>query len=181
MYDIEHWKFGPQTGRYLLSPYKCKLVQKENALQNAKESGERYFNIYYVLFVWLGNANFISHQIPYKIKIGYLPFFLIWFYLIERLRQCNGGTISKRLQIHKSHDYIYHIFKLLNYVVHKNHAWFDNNALEKVTVRPKEPWRSGLKSFGRLLQLERWPVEIDAAWSRSADGDHAAIAMLSPD
>ena len=83
----------------------------------------------------------------------YLPFFLC-FHLIERLRH-SGGTISKRLQIHKSHDYIYYIFKLLNYVVHKNHAWFDNNALEKVAVRPKEPWRSGLKSFGRLLQLER--------------------------
>ena len=37
---------GHRQGRYLLSPYKCKLVQKENALQNAKESGERYFNIY---------------------------------------------------------------------------------------------------------------------------------------
>ena len=52
-------------------------------------------------------------------------------------------------------NYMITFITFLNYVVHKNHAWFDNNALEKVTVRPKEPWRSGLKGFGRLLQLER--------------------------
>ena len=47
-------------------------------------------------------------------------------------------------------NYMITFITFLNYVVHKNHAWFDNNALEKATVRPKEPWRSGLKSFGPI-------------------------------
>ena len=28
--------------------------------------------------------------------------------------------------------------------------WFDRHNLEKVIARPKEPWSSGLKSFGPI-------------------------------